>query len=118
MTNNELNISVILKFSLRKAFVHRGCSYDFGSLITRVCHFVGVTKESLDYMAPQFLMPVNVTKTKGHNNEFCTTLTTAEWHRCNELNMAHMYGLEMLRYKNRCRAFSSEQIREVEINIL
>uniref|UniRef100_M1DCP2 Putative plant transposon protein domain-containing protein n=1 Tax=Solanum tuberosum TaxID=4113 RepID=M1DCP2_SOLTU len=73
-----------------------------------------VPEERLDYMAPLFLAPVDITKTKGPDNEFGPTLTTAEHHRRDELIMARMYGLEMLHHLNGCRASSDVQLGEVE----
>jgi len=55
-----------------------------------------------------------VTKTKGPDNEFGPPLTTTEYHHCDEMIMAHMYGLEMMRHMNGCRASPIEQLREVD----
>ncbi|KAG5591112.1 hypothetical protein H5410_041626 [Solanum commersonii] len=113
MTNTKLKIGAILKSSMRKTHVHRGRMYAFGGLITCVCRSASVQEEILDYMAPLFLALVDMTKTKGLNNEFRPQLTTAECHRCDVLIMAHIYGLEMLRYMNGIRVSTAKQLREV-----
>uniref|UniRef100_M1DNK7 Putative plant transposon protein domain-containing protein n=1 Tax=Solanum tuberosum TaxID=4113 RepID=M1DNK7_SOLTU len=100
MTSTKLNIGAILKSIMKKACVHKGSRYTFGGLITRLCHDAGVPEEHLDYMAPLFPTPVDITRTKGPDTEFGPTLTTAERHRRDELIMARMYGLEMLRHQN------------------
>uniref|UniRef100_M1DRA7 Uncharacterized protein n=1 Tax=Solanum tuberosum TaxID=4113 RepID=M1DRA7_SOLTU len=93
MTPTELNIGAVLKSAMRKA---------------------RCTKESLDYMAPLFPAPIDISKTKGSDNEFIPTLTTAEHHRRDELIMARMYGLEMLRHQNGCWASTDVQMGEIE----
>uniref|UniRef100_M1DMR7 Uncharacterized protein n=1 Tax=Solanum tuberosum TaxID=4113 RepID=M1DMR7_SOLTU len=65
-------------------------------------------------MAPLFPVLVDITKTKGSDNEFGPPLTTTERHRRDELIMARMYGLEMLRHQNGCRASTVEQLGKVE----
>lgn len=65
-------------------------------------------------MAPLFPAPIDITKTKGPDNEFSPTLTAAERYRRDKLIMARMYGLEMLRYQNGCRASTGVQLGDVE----
>ncbi|KAG5615180.1 hypothetical protein H5410_015004 [Solanum commersonii] len=114
MTNTELNIGATLKSSMRKARVHKGLRYAFGGIITRLCCAAGVPYESLDYMAPLFPVLVDITKTKGFDNEFGPPLTTTERHHRDELIMARMYGLELLRHQNGCRASIEEQLGKLE----
>uniref|UniRef100_M1DG54 Putative plant transposon protein domain-containing protein n=1 Tax=Solanum tuberosum TaxID=4113 RepID=M1DG54_SOLTU len=113
MTSMELNIGAIVKSAMRKARVHKGHKYAFGGLITQMCHAAGVPEESLDYMAPLCPAPVDITRTKGPDTEFGPTLTTVECHRRDELVMARMYGLEMLRHQNGCHASTDLQLGEV-----
>uniref|UniRef100_M1DJ29 Uncharacterized protein n=1 Tax=Solanum tuberosum TaxID=4113 RepID=M1DJ29_SOLTU len=114
MTATELNIGTVLKSVMRTAQVHKGHSYAFGSLITKMCHAAGVLEENVDYMAPLFPTPVDITRTKGADTEFGPTLTTAEHHRRDELIMAKMYGLEILRHQNCCLASTDKQLGDVE----
>jgi len=65
-------------------------------------------------MAPLFPTPVDSTRTKGPDTEFGPTLTTAERHRRDELIMARMYGLEMLRHQNGWQASTDEQLGDIE----
>uniref|UniRef100_M1DVD1 Uncharacterized protein n=1 Tax=Solanum tuberosum TaxID=4113 RepID=M1DVD1_SOLTU len=46
----------------------------------------------------------------GHNTNFGLTVTTAECHRRDELIMARMYGLEMLRHKTGGRSSTDLEI--------
>ncbi|KAG5610976.1 hypothetical protein H5410_022257 [Solanum commersonii] len=100
MTPTVLNIRAILKLVMKKARMHKGSRYTFGGLITRLCRDAGVPEEHLDYMTPLFSTPVDITRTKGPDTEFGPTLATVERHRRDELIMARMYGLEMLRHQN------------------
>uniref|UniRef100_M1DJS0 Putative plant transposon protein domain-containing protein n=1 Tax=Solanum tuberosum TaxID=4113 RepID=M1DJS0_SOLTU len=90
MTATELNIRAVLKSAMRKAWVYKGHMYDFGGLITRMCRAVGVPEENVDYMAPLYPTPVDITRTKGPDTEFGPTLTTAERHQRDELIMSRM----------------------------
>uniref|UniRef100_M1DQL3 Putative plant transposon protein domain-containing protein n=1 Tax=Solanum tuberosum TaxID=4113 RepID=M1DQL3_SOLTU len=72
-----------------------------------------VPEESVDYMAPLFTTPLDVTKTKRPENMHGPTLTTAERNRRDEMIMALMFGMEMLRHRNGCRASTQEQLDEV-----
>ncbi|KAG5599456.1 hypothetical protein H5410_030826 [Solanum commersonii] len=114
MTRKKLNIGAILKSAMRKARVHKGHKYAIGGLITKMCHAAGVPKENLDYMAPLFPAPVDITRTKGPDTEFGPTLTIVERHRCDELIMARMYILETLRHQNGCMASTDMQLGDVE----
>ncbi|KAH0669439.1 hypothetical protein KY285_025463 [Solanum tuberosum] len=114
MTGMELNIGAIMKSSMRKARVHKGHKYAFGGLITKLCRAADVPEENIDYMAPLYPAPVDITRTKGLDTEFGLTLTTAERHRRDELIMARMYGLEMLRHQNDCHDSTDMQLDEVE----
>uniref|UniRef100_M1D8F7 Uncharacterized protein n=1 Tax=Solanum tuberosum TaxID=4113 RepID=M1D8F7_SOLTU len=69
-------------------------------------------------MAPLFPVLVDVTKKKGPDNEFGPPLTTSEYQRRNELIMAHIYGLQMLRHQNGCRASTDEQLGHVQMKYL
>uniref|UniRef100_M1DSX8 Uncharacterized protein n=1 Tax=Solanum tuberosum TaxID=4113 RepID=M1DSX8_SOLTU len=99
---------------MRKARVHKGHMYAFGGLITRICRDAGVSKENMDYMAPLFPAPVDITRTKGTDTEFGPTLTTAERYRRDELIMARMYGLEMLHHQNGYLASTDMQLGDIE----
>ncbi|KAK4734071.1 hypothetical protein R3W88_008332 [Solanum pinnatisectum] len=114
MTATELNIRAILKSAMRKGRVHKGNRYAFSGLITRMCRDIGVPKENVDYMAPSFPTPVDITRTKGPDTEFGPTLTIVERHPCDELIMARMYNLEMLRHQNGCRVSTNTQLGEFE----
>ncbi|KAG5605047.1 hypothetical protein H5410_026539 [Solanum commersonii] len=70
----------------------------------------GVPEESVDYMEPLFTMPLDVTKTKGPKNMHGPTLTTAEQNSRDDMIMARLFGLEMLRPRNGCRASSQVQL--------
>ncbi|KAH0712429.1 hypothetical protein KY289_008388 [Solanum tuberosum] len=108
-----INVGAVLKSAMRKARVHRGQRYAFGGLITNLCRRAGVPEETVDYMAPLFTTPLDITKTKGPENMHGPTLTTAERNRRDEMIMARMFGLEMLRHRNGCRASTQEQLDEV-----
>ncbi|KAG5605137.1 hypothetical protein H5410_026629 [Solanum commersonii] len=97
-----------------RARVHKGHRYAFGGLNTRTCRAAGVPKENVDYMAPLFPAPVDITRTKGPDTEFVPTFTTAERHRRDELIMARMYGLEILCHQNGCLASTNMQLGDVE----
>ncbi|KAK4733956.1 hypothetical protein R3W88_008217 [Solanum pinnatisectum] len=115
MTATKVNIGVVLKSSMRKARVHKGHMYAFGGLITSLCRVAGVPKENVDYMAPLFPAPVNITRTKGVDTEFGPTLTIAERHRRVELIMARMYDLEMLHHQNGCLASTDMELGDVRV---
>ncbi|KAG5614783.1 hypothetical protein H5410_014607 [Solanum commersonii] len=117
MTGMKLNIKAIIKSLMRKSRVHKGHRYAFGGLITKMCRVAGVLEENLDYMAPLYLAPVDITRTKGTNTDFGPTLTTAECHRRDEFIMAKMYGREMLRHKTGGRPSTDLEIRETENDI-
>ncbi|KAG5631778.1 hypothetical protein H5410_003495 [Solanum commersonii] len=102
MIGTAVNIGAVLKSVMRKAQVHKGHMYDFGGLITRMCRVAGALEENLDYMAPLFPTSVDITRTKGPDTEFGPNLITVERHRHDELIMAIMYDLEMLRHQNGC----------------
>ncbi|KAG5630314.1 hypothetical protein H5410_002031 [Solanum commersonii] len=74
----------------------------------------GVPDENLDYVAPLYPAPMDITWTKGPDTEFGPTLTTIERHRRNELIMVRMYNLEMLRHQNGCHASTDIQLGKVE----
>uniref|UniRef100_M1D859 Putative plant transposon protein domain-containing protein n=1 Tax=Solanum tuberosum TaxID=4113 RepID=M1D859_SOLTU len=114
MTATKLNIGLVLKSIMRKARVHKGHKYAFGGLITRMCRAVGFPEKNMDYMAPLFPAPVDITRTKGPDTEFGPTFTTAERYRRDELIIARMYGLEMLRHQNGCLASTDMQLGDVE----
>ncbi|KAG5580099.1 hypothetical protein H5410_050726 [Solanum commersonii] len=114
MTAIELHIGVVLKLAMRKGRVHKGHMYAFGGLITRMFHVVRVLEENMDYMAPLFPAPMDITRTKGPNTEFGPILTTVERHRRDELIMARIYGLEMLRHQNGCLASTDIQLGYIE----
>ncbi|KAG5581295.1 hypothetical protein H5410_051922 [Solanum commersonii] len=103
MTGMELNIGAIMKSSMWKAWVHKGHMY-----------VADIPKENIDYIAPLYPAPVDITQNKGSDTEFGPTLTTAEHHRRDELIMARMYGLEMLRHQNGYHDSTDMQLGEVE----
>ncbi|KAH0730170.1 hypothetical protein KY289_001358 [Solanum tuberosum] len=113
MTSIELDIRAIVKSSMRKARIHKGHMYAFGGMITKMCRIAGVLEEQLDYMAPLYPTSVDITRTKSPDTEFGPTLTTAECHRRDELIMARIYGLEMLRHKTGGRPSTNLEIGEV-----
>ncbi|KAG5577264.1 hypothetical protein H5410_057398 [Solanum commersonii] len=114
MTSTELNIGAILKSAMQKARVQKEHVYTFSGLITRICRDVGVSKKNVDYMAPLFPEPVDITRTRRPDTEFGPTLTTAERYRRDVLIMARMYGLEMLRHQNGCMASTDIQLGDVQ----
>ncbi|KAG5590403.1 hypothetical protein H5410_040917 [Solanum commersonii] len=85
MTAKELNIGAVLKSTMRKPKFIKG---------------TGVPKENVDSMALLFPASVDITRTKGPDTEFGPTLSTPRRHRHDELIMARMYDLEMLRLQN------------------
>uniref|UniRef100_M1DJS4 Uncharacterized protein n=1 Tax=Solanum tuberosum TaxID=4113 RepID=M1DJS4_SOLTU len=103
---------------MRKARVHKGHRYAFGGLITKMCRVASVPKENLDYMAPLYPAPVDIIRIKGPDTDFGLTLTTVECHRRDELIMAMMYGLEMLRHKTGGRPSTDLEIGEVNMRYL
>uniref|UniRef100_M1DQI2 Putative plant transposon protein domain-containing protein n=1 Tax=Solanum tuberosum TaxID=4113 RepID=M1DQI2_SOLTU len=114
MIGTELNIGDVLKSAMRKAWIHEGHMYDFGGLITRMSRVAGVLEENLDYMAPLFPASVDIYRTRGPDIEFGPNLTTVERHRRDELIMARMYDLEMLRHQNGYLASTDMQLGDVE----
>uniref|UniRef100_M1DV28 Uncharacterized protein n=1 Tax=Solanum tuberosum TaxID=4113 RepID=M1DV28_SOLTU len=64
---------------------------------------VGVLEESVDYMAPLFTTPLDVTKTKWLENMNGPTLTTAEHNMRDDLITVRMFGVEILCHRNGCR---------------
>ncbi|KAG5630420.1 hypothetical protein H5410_002137 [Solanum commersonii] len=78
-----------------------------------MCHIAGVPKEQSDYMELFYPTTVDITQTKGPDTDFGPTLTTAERHKRDELIMATMYGLEMLRHKTGGRPSIDLEIGEV-----
>ncbi|KAG5591738.1 hypothetical protein H5410_042252 [Solanum commersonii] len=112
--DHRVNIGAVLKSVMRKARVHKGRKYAFGGLITSLCRPAIVSEENMDYIAPLFPAPVDITRTKGPVTKFGPTLTTVKCHRQDELIMARVYGLEMLRHQNGCRASTDTQLGDVE----
>ncbi|KAG5570995.1 hypothetical protein H5410_060761 [Solanum commersonii] len=92
---SELNLHIVSEFYVNRApefwshFV-KVQVVDVTFTLKVINDIVGVSKENLDYMAPLFLAPVNITRTKGTDIEFGPTLTTAEHHRRDELIMARI----------------------------
>ncbi|KAH0714807.1 hypothetical protein KY284_007712 [Solanum tuberosum] len=115
MKDLPINVGAMLKSAMRKARARRGRRYAFGRLITNLYRRAGVPEESVDYMAPLFTIPLDVTKTKGPENMHGPTLTTAECNVRDEMIMARMFGLEMLRHRNGCRASTQEQLDEDDV---
>ncbi|KAG5570504.1 hypothetical protein H5410_060270 [Solanum commersonii] len=60
------------------------------------------------------LVLVDIIRINGLDTEFGPTLTTVERHHNDELIMARMYCLEMLRHQNGCQASTDMQLGEVE----
>ncbi|KAG5596044.1 hypothetical protein H5410_037276 [Solanum commersonii] len=87
MTPSELNIDIVLKSCIRG---------------------------ELGLYGTTFPKAVDITKTKGPDNEFGPTLTTVERYYRDELIMARIYGLEILRHQNGCQASTDVQLRELE----
>ncbi|KAH0758158.1 hypothetical protein KY290_021651 [Solanum tuberosum] len=113
MKDVPISIGAVLKSAMRKARVHRGRRYVFGGLITNLCRRAGLPNESVDYMAPLFTTPLDVTKTKGPENMHGPTLTTVERNMRDDLITARMFGLEILCHKNGCHASTEEQLDEI-----
>ncbi|KAG5620145.1 hypothetical protein H5410_005363 [Solanum commersonii] len=90
MKDLPINVGAVIKSAMRKARVHRGRRYTFGGLITNLCRRAGVPNESVDYMAPLFTAPLDVTNTKGPENMHGPTLTTTEHNWRDEMIMARM----------------------------
>jgi len=67
----------------------------------------------VDYMAPLFTTPLDVTKTKGTEYLHRPTLTTAECNKRDDLITTHMFGQEMLCHRNGHRASTQEQLDEI-----
>ncbi|KAG5615721.1 hypothetical protein H5410_015545 [Solanum commersonii] len=67
-----------------------------------------IPEESVDYMAPLFTTPLDVTKTKGPENIHGPILTTTEQNMRDDMITACIFGLEILRHRNGCRASSQE----------
>ncbi|KAK4718110.1 hypothetical protein R3W88_016448 [Solanum pinnatisectum] len=78
------DILVVLKSAILKALVHKGLKYAFGGLITKMCRVADVPEENVDYMAPD------------------------------ELIMARIYGLKMLRHQIGFWVSTDAQFGEVE----
>ncbi|KAG5610826.1 hypothetical protein H5410_022107 [Solanum commersonii] len=78
------------------------------------CVVLQVFRKSVDYMAPLFPALVDITRTKGIDTEFRPIPTTNDRHRRDELIMARMYGLEMLRHQNGCLVSTYMQLGDVE----
>ncbi|KAG5599840.1 hypothetical protein H5410_031210 [Solanum commersonii] len=68
-------------------------------------HYTNITRDRA---------PVNIMRTKGPDTEFRPTLITTERHRRDELIMARIYGLEMLRHQNGCWASTDAQLGDIE----
>lgn len=88
----------IIKSTMQKARVHKGHIYAFGGIISKMCHIVGVPKESLDYIAPLYPTTMDITCTKREDTDLGPILITIEGHRRDDLIMAKMYVLKMLRH--------------------
>ncbi|KAG5577037.1 hypothetical protein H5410_057171 [Solanum commersonii] len=93
MKDLPINVGTVLKLVMRKARVHR--------------------EENVDYMAPLFTTPLDVTKTKGLENMHGPTVTTTERNKRDDMITTCMFGLEMLHHRNGCRALTQEQLDEI-----
>ncbi|KAG5575909.1 hypothetical protein H5410_056043 [Solanum commersonii] len=62
----------------------------------------GVPEESVDYLAPLFIIPLDVTKRKRPENAHGPTLTTTERNKKDDMITARLFGLEMLCHRNGC----------------
>lgn len=105
-----ISIRVVLKSTILKARAHRRWRFAFGILITQLCRHAGVPKEPVEYMAPFFTTPIDVTKAKGTELFHGPTLTIAKHIMRDDMVTTWMYGLEMLPHKNGCRASSQENL--------
>lgn len=76
MMRLELNIGMVLKSAMRKARAHKGRRYVFGGIIIELCIRASVLMEVA-------MHPI---------------LTTAQRSHWDEMIMARMFGLEMLRH--------------------
>ncbi|KAG5620418.1 hypothetical protein H5410_005636 [Solanum commersonii] len=94
----ELNIEAVLKSAMRKSRSIMSCCRCFERELGLYGTFI----------------PALVTRTKGLDTKFGPTLTIAECHRRDDLIMARMYGLEMLRYQNDCWASTNVQLGDAE----
>ncbi|KAH0685764.1 hypothetical protein KY284_016317 [Solanum tuberosum] len=113
MKDLPINVGAVLKLVMRKARLHRGRRYAFGGLINNLCRRAGVPEESVDYMAPLLTTPLDVTKTKEPENMYGLILTTIERNIRDDMITARMFGFEMLRHRNGCRASSQEQLDKI-----
>lgn len=114
MKDTNINIGAAFRLEKKKTQLHQGRRYAFGGLITQFFRAVGVREESLDYMATLIPGSVDVTKTMGSETIHRQTLTTVERNRKNEMIIAHMYELQMLRHRNWCRVSTWNQFEKVE----
>ena len=75
------------------------------------------SEKSLDYMAPVYptLVAVDITRIKGPETDLGHTFTTTKHHRRNELVMARMYGLEMLRHNTSGQPSNVVEVHEINI---
>lgn len=114
MTGLELNIGIVLKSTMRKARVHKGCRYTFGGLITELCSHACVPTEEFDY-CPHIEAPLYiVTNVQGLEIATGLILTIAEHCHRDVLIMARMYGLEMLRHRTGRRPSTQQELEEIE----
>lgn len=70
--------------------------------------------EPLDYMAPLWTVPVNVTKTKRPDTQLGPTLVKAELYHIDDLIITRIFGLDTLHHENCCRASTGDHLREIE----
>lgn len=83
-----LNFDTIFKLAMSKVKIHKGRRYVFRGLITQLCGMTGMPEQKADYYP--VIHPSYVS--------FGLVLTTIERAYWNEMIMASMYGLEMLRH--------------------
>lgn len=105
----------MFKSSIRKARVHKGRRYVFGGLITELCRCASILEEPLDYFPHIEAAPYCVTNIKGLDVSLGPILTTQEKTHRDEIIMACLYRLEILRHKTGGRPFTEAELHHVEV---
>lgn len=98
MTGMDINFGTIFKSAMQKVKVHKGRRYAFDDVITELCHLTCVHTEEADYCPHIEVPPYVVTNIKVPEVSTRSVITTIERNFHDELIMAPIFGLEMLRY--------------------
>lgn len=105
----EINFGAIFRSTMQKAKVHKGHRYAFGGLITKLYCLTSVPTEEVDYCS-HIEAPHVVTNIKDPKVSTSSVLTITERTHRDELSMAHIYGLKMLRHRIRGRPSIPDEI--------